>query len=45
MYVATGTEYVEEANESASSFRRQNPEIPLAIATDRPELVNPSSAV
>ena len=40
MYVATGAEYIEEANESAGSFRQQNPEIPLAIATDQPNLVD-----
>ncbi len=40
LYVATGADYVEEANESAVSFRRQNPEIPLAIATDRPEVAD-----
>ena len=40
LYVATGAEYVDEANESAVSFRQQNPEIPLAIATDQPDLVD-----
>lgn len=40
LYVATGADYVEEANESAVSFRRQNPELPLAIATDRPDVAD-----
>lgn len=40
LYVATGADYVEEANESAVSFRRENPEIPLAIVTDCPETAN-----
>lgn len=42
LYVATGADYVEEANESAVSFRRHNPEIPLAIATDCPEVADKS---
>jgi len=40
LYVATRADYVEEANESAVSFRQQNPEIPLAIATDCPEVAD-----
>lgn len=40
MYVATGAEYIEEANESAGSFRQHNQEIPLAIATDQTDLVD-----